>query len=129
VLGPLVVFAGSEVAAAAVEVHLEDACVLVLSLLAGQAAEVRTDPAVAVIAHRMASVGVQRRERLVAVPEAEGPQKRVDQALGLVADFRHFGGAVAGELYLAIDDDAAVRCDLLNLGRTGTDVSEVPGLR
>src|SRR6185312_14623858 len=127
-LGPVVVLPGRDVAAAAVEVHLEDAGMLVLAFLPGEPAEVGSDAAIAVIAHRMASISVQFGERRAVVPETERPHHRVDEPFRGVADLRLLGRTVAGELHLAVNDDAAIASYLLDLRLTDADVRERFGL-
>src|SRR5262249_24499505 len=120
---------GRDVAGAAGEIHLECLRLLVLPFLAGQTAEIGTDPAVAVIAHRVRGIVAQGGQRLVVVPETQRLQPRIDQAFRGVARPRIGRGPVADETNLAIvAENTPVGGHLLDAGLAYSNVGECRSL-
>jgi hypothetical protein len=125
----VVVFAGGNIAAAARNVDLQHLRIVALAALAGQADEIRGHAAAAVIAHRMRRITADRDHGLLSVPEAQGLEPRVDDALGLGTNRRIPSGAHATEAgFAVIAQVAAVGRYLLHLCLADAQVGYPPRL-
>ena len=116
-IGPraVVVLARGHVPAAARGVDLDDVGQGLLPRPPGEAHEVRRHLARAVVAHRVDGIRAQRQERLVLVPEAEGPQPGIDQPFGRRVGLRIVRRA------RAVVGDAPVRTDVAPVRRDPVD--------
>ena len=113
-LATIVVFSGSDVASAAGEIHMRHA-IVARAPLACDAHEIARDHAVAVVAHRVGGVVIQRGQFAPAIPEGDGLEHRINGALRLLTQRRVLGGARAHADDLALRaHDAAVGGDLFD---------------
>src|SRR5262249_23038703 len=118
----VVVLARGDVAGAACEIDVRRS-ILLRPRFAGEPDEITRHLTIAVVAHRMRRIEMQRCELLITVPNANGLEPRIDETFRLRAKLGVFAGAAAPSRELAAYAYyPAIRCHFLRLGLPVTDV-------
>jgi hypothetical protein len=123
----VVVFAGGDVAPAAVEVDVRATFLLRLAAFAREAGEIAAHAAVAVVAHWVAGVVMTGGQFRFAVIKRHGFQPRINQPLGQFPVPRILAGTappIGGDHFAVGTEGAAIPRDLLNPGLAGGDVRD-----
>ena len=123
----VVVATYGHVTAATGDIDLQGVRCVLLQTRAGHADEVRRDVAVAVVTHRVRRIAAHSRDRVIAVPETEGLDPRVDRPQRLGSNLRITSGTTASPRDRAIlAHVSAIRSEVVDLGLSHAKVCDRP---